>query len=195
MAFPGSLQAAPSLTHNGGASPTHLWAQTRDTVTLHVIAPPATRAKAVTVAITERRVTVHAAGAGLLDDALAYPVLAAEEDLTACWEVVDWPGDASSRRLVRVELRKKAPDGVALWWRRAFEADPPIDVSTIEGRKGDTEWRKTWAEAHEALRERAKRPRVPVDIGDWDGEDEEAAGGPEAPDAMACDDAAGPPRT
>jgi len=25
------------------------------------------------------------------------------------------------------------------------------------------EWRKTWAEAHEALRERAKRPRVPVE--------------------------------
>ena len=78
---------------------------------------------------------------------------------------MDWPGDAETRRLVKIQLRKKAPQGVHVFWKHVLPSDPEIDVRSISSRKPkNEEWQKAWNEAHDALRERAKRPKTQIPI-------------------------------
>lgn len=92
-----------------GCNETHLWSQTRTTVTLYVIVPAHTKAKAVAVTVEERHVAVSVLTAVVLDEELAYPVVAGEEDLEACWEVwrASVGGVANHFHFVRITHSKK----------------------------------------------------------------------------------------
>lgn len=140
---------------------------------LYVIAPTATKASSVTVEIRDKRLTVSVSKTTLdllLSGDLAFPILTNVEDeaessavavFTPDWEIIDFTGDPQSRRLICVQLMKRAPhEKIVIWWNRILVGEPAIDISNLEDRKAKSssaatsepyDIQKTWSTAHQQV--------------------------------------------
>eukprot|EP00927_Polykrikos_kofoidii_P076717 TRINITY_DN73757_c0_g1_i1.p1 TRINITY_DN73757_c0_g1~~TRINITY_DN73757_c0_g1_i1.p1 ORF type:complete len:361 (-),score=81.76 TRINITY_DN73757_c0_g1_i1:67-1080(-) len=154
------------------------WSQLRETVEVKVFLPLGTKAKNVTVMVTETSVDIRANGVSVLAGEWEFKV-APEEDPD--WELTD-AGGSDGRRAVRLTVRKGAMPGglsVVVWWKRLLKGDPCIDVSAIPGRKKEASesFAKAWGEAHTLFREKVKqREKIVIEKDGSVLEDEAAAG-------------------
>jgi len=160
----GQKPGAADPARGGRVGDRYSWTQTKDSVEVNAFVQEGTRAKDVSVEVSETRVCVKVHGAALLDGEWEYKVVP-EEDPD--WEMRSLDG----QRAVRLTVKKKdLPGGMSIvvWWRRALKGDPAIDASKIQGRKleASESFAKAWQEAHSEFRERAKcRKAIPVDLG------------------------------
>lgn len=168
------------LSRNGAVREAYLWRQTADEVDLGIFVPAGTRGKEMRPELilaapdtdSRERLVIHRAGGGtpFFDAELAYPVEQQgqeTQDEELQWEVTDWEPDGG-RRLVQISLRKKSPQGVIIWWERAFPGEEAIDTAAIPDRKWADKIpanRQKWDEANRLFRETvAKRNPIPIEI-------------------------------
>ncbi|KAJ9468000.1 Low complexity protein [Diplonema papillatum] len=169
-AAPPGSRARASATRNGGVVDARglFWAQDQDTVTVHFVVDPGTKAKAVSAAVAPPRgLVVSVAGSELPAVAgrqLAFAVESDEEGSSDVdWELV---ADEQGRRCLKVVLRKAHPAGTRAWWDRVFVGDPAIPADAIVDRSlaKAEEAKKVWEDAHRMFREKVKNRPLPTVI-------------------------------
>lgn len=155
-AHPGRQELA-TLTERGGKTDTHLWSQHRESVVAHLIVPASTRAKDVRVSITEKELEVTLGDETFLNRPFRHPIEPPSEELDCDWELLDSDVLAPAR-LLRIDLKKKSPQGVTVWWDALFKGDDPIDVANLDGRQRSkqSEFAKSWEEAHRMFRQQVQ---------------------------------------
>ena len=195
-----SAEVRPSkLVRNGGRTQRYMWSQEKQDVSVSVLAPAGTSAKAVVVVLDEQHIKVGVTdGSGasgrswLISGQLYHPVEAPKDPTDIDWEIRDLSpeeyaaqllaGDetaqsdgqalavplnspASQRpRVIVVNLKKKVPHGVILWWKGLLKGDATIDVTKIAGRGSvNKDAASAWAQAHAQFQEHVAK-RVPVEL-------------------------------
>ena len=108
---------------------------------------------------------------------LAYPVEAVETEEDLQWEVSDYESKADGgRRVLRISFKKTVPEGVVVWWDRAFVDDPKCDTMAFPDRKragNIKENAEIWEEANRAFKERVmSRGKIPIDAGGEEDDEE-----------------------
>lgn len=161
---PGATSSSSSGRRNGGeVDGRYRWSQTRDSVEVFIYVADDTKAKSVSLKVTETSITLAVDGVNIMAGEWEFKVVP-EEDPD--WEL----RDCSGRRAVRLSVNKAPIPGgfsVVCWWTRVLKGEPSIDVEGIEDRKaGASEsFVKAWADAHVQFREQAAA-RKPIVIDD-----------------------------
>lgn len=148
------LSREAQLANGGRVDDRYCWSQTRETVEVNVFVPADTKAKSVSVQVSDIKVTVSVGGTHVLDGEWVYKI-APEEDPD--WEVIEFDG----KRAVRLTVRKPPlPGGLSIvtWWRGVLKGDPTIEVEDIKDRKREANesFAKAWKDANISFREKTK---------------------------------------
>lgn len=152
-----------ALANGGIVGDRYCWSQTQETVEVNLFVPDGTKAKGVSINVSEVRLSISVGGSCLLEGEWEFKI-APEEDPD--WEVRDLNG----RRAVRLTVRKAVMPGglsIVVWWKRVLKGEPEIDLKSIEGRKKErTEsFAKAWEEAHLRFKEKAQNHvPIPIDV-------------------------------
>jgi hypothetical protein len=188
-----SAAVRPSkLSRNGGRTQRYMWSQEKQDVSVSVLAPAGTSAKAVVVVLEEKHIKVGVTdGKGasgrtwLISGQLYHPVEAPTDPTDIDWEIRDLSpeeyaaqllaGDETAQsdgqapaaqrpRVIVVSFKKKVPHGVVLWWKGLLKGDATIDVTKIAGRGAvNKDAASAWAQAHAQFQENVAK-RVPVEL-------------------------------
>jgi len=155
------------LANGGCVGDRYCWSQTRETVEVNVFVEDGTKAKAVTLKVTEFDVNLVVGGRSVFSGEWPYKV-APEEDPD--WEVRNFDG----RRAVRLTVRKPPLPGgfsIVTWWRGVLKGDPTIEVDDLKDRtkqkEGNESFAKAWKEANISFREGVKSHKpiqIPVNV-------------------------------
>ncbi|CBH14751.1 hypothetical protein, conserved [Trypanosoma brucei gambiense DAL972] len=193
-----------NLIRNGGREgESHIWSQTRDTVSVSFILPNMnTKAKDIqNFSLEEEEQPNHTSSCvisfsvkgdgGRRRYVLRYPVKVDEDTVEGCWSLHSLP--AYPLRLLVVQLVKESMAlGMTLWWDRCFIADQTIiDTTKISERNGADAtraeaFRQSWEKAHEEFKRRMIEQRekrcvideeCDSDVEDDNGGDGEVRGG------------------
>lgn len=171
-------EAYKRFTRNGGGrdgqSSTHIWGQTREEVQICVFVPAGSRGKDVKVDVKpviggSPHLRVSHLGKALVDDDLAHPVDTSEDALIGCYTLEDYD---STRRVVRVELKKSTVGSSVFWWDRALASDPKVSQDAIvdidksgKAEENRRKWQEAWEEAHREFRKQvANQKPVEIDV-------------------------------
>lgn len=170
--------AYKKFTRNGGGDDSqgssHIWGQTREEVQICVFVPAGARGKDVKVDVKpviggSPHLRVSYLGKALVDDDLAHPVDTSEDALIGCYTLEDYD---STRRVVRVELKKSTIGTSVFWWDRALAADAKIPQDAIvdidksgKAEENRRKWQEAWEEAHKEFRKQvANQKPVEIDV-------------------------------
>jgi hypothetical protein len=160
-----------------------LFCQNGVEATVCVFLPLGTLARDVSVELVDDRrfrvgVKSTAGTAWLLDRRLAYDVKRAaprrrydadeeqpeDDEPDVDWELLMFADDrdaaGGTKRIARCTFRKNPPQGLQMWWRRAFEGDADeVDLGAIKERRGmvadprgAASLQDVWRQAHEQFR-------------------------------------------
>lgn len=167
-------KAYKKFTRNGGGdqSSTHIWGQTREEVHICVFVPSGARGKDVKVDVKPAiggnpHLKVCYLGKALVDEDLAHPVDTSEDALIGCYTLEDYD---STRRVVKVELKKSTIGTSVFWWDKALATDAkiPHDAIVDIDKSGAAEenrrkWQEAWEEAHKEFKKQVANQK-PVEI-------------------------------
>ena len=157
------------LTHNGNKGNGYYWSQTRDEVIISIVVPALTRAKDVTLEVTDYGTAFHVkiSDYDLVNRLFAGTVESGEDDLAGCWELKT----IGNERLLQVTLRKRVLPGVpgALWWGKLYSDEEgeglkweDIDEKDRGGKAAEErrkQWEETWKEAQDQFRKKVEQEK------------------------------------
>jgi hypothetical protein len=199
----GATISKPDWTRNGYRTPSHMFCQGADEVTITVFVPAGTKAKDVGVVVSKSgELSVRIGGQSHLTKQLAHEVegmdrsasttvLASSkgdddaDDTGIDWELLDFDDNGVNQRLVRITLKKRPPAGLRVWWRKAFTDDPhEVDISSISDRgvvggvdattSKKMTMQEVWEAAHVEFRKRiAAMKPTEVNVSSSGGDDNE----------------------